>query len=81
MKTCPYCAETDLQDAAIVCKHCSRDIAPKIDVHERRIAIVALAFILGVVGLGAWRMAVHITMPGAQVVESESPKFQGHPAR
>lgn len=26
MKTCPFCAEVDLQDAATVCKHCGKDI-------------------------------------------------------
>lgn len=25
MKTCPFCAE-QIQDAAVVCKHCSRDV-------------------------------------------------------
>jgi uncharacterized membrane protein YvbJ len=27
MKTCPHCAETDLQEDAKVCKHCGKKIS------------------------------------------------------
>lgn len=27
MKTCPFCRETDLQDDAVLCKHCRSDLS------------------------------------------------------
>jgi len=43
MKTCPYCAETDLKDAAIVCKHCGHDMP--LSRWDYRLAVTALVLI------------------------------------
>ena len=68
MKTCPYCAETDLQDAAVICKHCRQDVS--LSRREYRLAIAALLIVGAILAAGVGSVAYQWANAGARIVES-----------
>ena len=69
MKTCPYCAETDLKDAAVVCKHCGRDMP--LPTRERRIIAGALIVLAAVLVFGVAEAVRQLSDPAAKIVTGQ----------
>ena len=69
MKTCPCCAETDLKDAAIVCKHCGRDMP--LSRWDYRLAVTALVLIGAFLVFGVATTAVQWSSADAKIVTGD----------